>query len=550
VIQDRDIPTDRTVRARLGADAPPSGAEDGPIALIRAVIRAVRRRKLPLAIWVSACVVVAFFYARSQPPVYTTSSVIILEPPRQSGGFSRDTTITSLDLNRVDSELQVIRSERLQAQVFNSLGLIDLPELGPQPPSGMSQLLSGITRIFGGGGGSGASPPADDAQPFPAPSAVDQAWREAFAKFQSRFSARRIGQSYVIEISYSSSDPEISSRVANSAASAYLLQSVAFKAAAASGGAEFVQGRVDALSAQVEDAADAVRRGVLPEGQMPDADGRVIGAALRPLSPSAPRPKLIIAMGGVLGLMSGLFVIAIATALDRSVRSGARLTRETGIACLASVPEGRRAHQLTAIQRDALVTSQPRSPFALAIRDLRTSINLASAPDLRKGNRVIALVAWGPDVGCSMLCMNLAHLMQANGRIVTVVDGDVEGSGRGLTARYALSGPSPEHGTLLDANGIALLPATELRVRVSTFADLRDPAMAELLDFAKARGDVLLDLPPLSESADAKALARHADTVIIVAAAHTSVDDIREAEYHIRSVGVNIIGAIVNRAET
>ena len=163
-------------------------------------------------------------------------------------------------------------------------------------------------------------------------------------------------------------------------------------------GAEIIQARVNALSAQAKAAAAAVAAGAIPDSPTPDADARIIGAALQPLTPSAPRVGLIIALGGILGLTSGFLAVALASALDRSIRTPEDLTRATGLACLATVPEVSRG---TGLSR----------AFAAAIRDLRTSIMVAYSSKRREGNFAVALVSWAPEAGCTLLCTNLAHMI-------------------------------------------------------------------------------------------------------------------------------------------
>ncbi|HEY0212997.1 MAG TPA: Wzz/FepE/Etk N-terminal domain-containing protein [Paenirhodobacter sp.] len=516
----------------------PSGPPDGPIALLRAIGVVLRRRKVPLLLWVAGCMLLALLYARTLPPVYTASASLILQSVGQVGAAGQDPiSPVTLDLNRVDSELQVIRSERLQSRVFESLGLATTAELQPAPPGLLRRMLPD---------GKQPRPPPEAEMAFPVQSAAEQARQAAFAQFRDRFSARRIGQSYVIEISYASSDPELAARVANSAASAYLLQSVAFKAGVAANGGEFVQGRLDSLSAQVESAVNAVRAGTLPDAAMPDADARVIGAALRPLSPSAPRPKLIILAGAVLGLLSGLFALSLAAAMDRRLHDGATLEHETTVTRLALIPAEKR---LTGRQGDLVVALRPNGACAHALRDLRTAIDLAAfdrtPTEPGTNGRIIALAQWAPGTGCSMVTMNLARLIQTGGQPVTVVDADIHGAGRGLTGWYA-----PDHGTdtRIDADGIAVLPVSAVRTHAGALSDMRDPGVARMLGHLRAQGDVLLDLPPLCDGAEALALARHADLVVIVAGSRTTFDQVTQAATRLTRLGVPVIGAAVNNA--
>lgn len=550
-------------------DRPP--ASDGPVALLRTIGAAGRRHKGKLAAWVALCLAAALVYARTTPPTYSASATVLLEPRRQVPSAARETAApSSLDLNHADSELQVIRSERLLSTVFDALALASHPELGSPPPgplralgsraasfvqSGWSTLLAALP--FAGGQASAADPSRAQASP-----AVDPR-RSAFENFARRFSARRVGQSYVLEIAYSSADPELPARVANAAASAYLLQSVAFKADAARSGAEFLQGRLDALSMQVSTAAAAVKGGVLPSLPIPDADARIIGAAQAPLGPSAPRGGLIMAFGGVFGLLSGVFVAALASVFDRRVRRPQDLVRETGLPCLVVVPEAggwRGMARASVFDKAMLVASENAGAFAAAIRDLRTTIEMAWTAGRSEGSPVVAIGSWKAGAGATLLTMNLAQLLNHRGRQVSVFSADFpemrsEGGkdapgGRSLVDAIAGSA-APEQAAYANFNGVRLLPIRSATPQLNRFVDFRDARAALIVAQAKQRGDVLIDLPPLGESADAVALASHADIVVLVAAeGMTSFDELNDALARLQRAGSTVIGVVINRSRS
>jgi Mrp family chromosome partitioning ATPase len=57
---------------------------------------------------------------------------------------------------------------------------------------------------------------------------------------------------------------------------------------------------------------------------------------------------------------------------------------------------------------------------------------------------------------------------------------------------------------------------------------------------------VLVDLPPVADSVDAAAIARHADAVVVVVAAgRSTIDDVKQALRALRGVGANIVGAVL-----
>ncbi|CAN7550070.1 Wzz/FepE/Etk N-terminal domain-containing protein [Bosea sp. LjRoot9] len=530
-------------------------SNDGPVALLRTIGAAGLRHKGRLAIWVALCLAAAAAYVRTTPPTYTAAATVLLEPRRQVPSAAREIAApSSLDLNAADSELQVIRSERLLSTVFDALALSNHPELGPQPP-GLLQMLANRA---------GAALHSVWALSTGAPRAeaslrVDPR-RNAFENFARRFSARRVGQSYVLEISYVSADPELPARVANAAASAYLLQSVAFKADAARSGAEFLQGRLDALSTQVGAAAAAVKAGALPVQPIPDADARIIGAAQAPLGPSSLRGSLILAFAGVFGLLGGVFVAALASVFDRRVRRPQDLLRETGLSCLAAIPEiagGRQQGSASASDSAMLVAREHAGFFAAGIRDLGTAIDIAWATRRSEGSPVVAIGSWRPGTGATLLTMNLAQLLHRRGRRVSVFSADAssargaDGGPAGPSLTDVIASGSTVQAAFANIDGVRLLPIRSETPQLNRFVDFRDVRAGLVIAQARQRGEVLIDLPPLGESSDAAALATHADIVVLVAAeGATSYDELNDALGVLQRAGVTVIGAVINRGRS
>ncbi|WP_162003267.1 lipopolysaccharide biosynthesis protein [Microvirga tunisiensis] len=458
----------------------------------------------------------------------------------------------SLDANQAETELQVIKSERLLTYVFESQNLGKHSDFAFQSPSMFSRMRGYIQAALSN-------------EPTRPPTA-EESRQIAFANFAARVDVRRIGQSYVVDVSFTSSDRELAPRVANAIASAYLWQSLASKTDKARNGAEFVQGRLNALSAQVSAAAAAVAAGTLPTTAVPDADSRVIGAAVQPLGPSAPRRGLIIALGAIIGLTTGFIILIVSQVFDRRIRTREVLIHATGLPCLAIVPEVRRwkgVSRLSEKDMCSLVSLRPEGEFAAAIRDIRTSIMLARSSRQGHGNDVVALVSWTRDAGCTLICANLAHIVRESGAKVTIVDADIRQKGWSLadqspqaaisaplTLADALTSDTPvNESDLLEFEGIALLPGRSSSSRINQLAYLSTPKMAQIFDMARNRSEVLLDLPPLCVGADARAAAQYADVVVLVAAAgRTTRDELAAAVQTLKSAGANVIGAVLNRA--
>jgi len=518
--------------------------EEDPLRLLRHAGSAVWRYRYALAAWIALCVIVAAVVARSTPRSFTAAATILLDPRRPAPVGREIPAPAILDLNRADTEIQVIRSERLLRQVFEGLNLAASEDLAPAPA--MMPL-----RFWPASAATRAAEPPD--------SAARRA--SAFADFTRRVSVRRIGQSYVVEVAYSARDAATAARVANAVAAAYLLQSVTHKLESARAGSEWVQARADNLAAQVAAGATALREGRPPAGPMPDADGRMIGEALVPLAPSAPRPTLIVALGAAVGGATALCFVILIGLLDRRLHTAEAVTSLTGLPCLATIPRVRPrrwAGPLLKRQKHNLVADDPGGEFARAIANLRAGIKLASPTGMSRPGEILALASWTQGTGCSFLAMNLARLAQCMGRRVTVIETDVEDARRSVVQPASaglgslvgfLSYRIPDADLRLeDLSGIARLPAW-LPEDGAAIVDFDGASMGRLLDDRRSRGDVVLDLAPLGEMAVAAALARRADAVIIVAAASRStVDDVQAAARMLAAAGANVVGVVLNRA--
>jgi polysaccharide biosynthesis transport protein len=528
-------------------------SEDGPLALMTAVVAAVKRHKIRLLLWIGICIGLATFSALTISPSYQATATLVLEPRPSAAPVSSVTVVTSpLDVNQAETELQVIKSERLLAYVFDSLRLDKHPDFLVRPPNALDDLKSSIKEAL-------INEPTR-------PSAEEDRRQIAFGQFAERIGVRRVGQSYVVDVSYTSSDPVLAPRVANATVSAYLWQSLAVKADKAKNGAEFVQGRVNALMAQVAAASAAVAAGSLPESATPDADARIIGAAVQPLGPSAPRRGLIIALGGIIGLATGFLILTLHQVFDHRIRTPEALTRATGIPCLATVPEVPRWSRFSR-RSDAelfnLASSHPEGEFAAAIRDIRTSMMLPCTLEQGKDHEVVAVVSWTRDAGCTLICANLASIIHAGGSRVAIIDTDIRHEGRGVTDQMALAPVSVpmtladaltsdahvDQSMLLNRHGVAVLPARSSEPVRNQLAYLSNPKLSQIIDAVRSQSEVLLDLPPLSAGADARAAAQHADAVLlVVVAGRTTSSELASALHALRSVGANVIGTVLNRA--
>ncbi|POF31087.1 GNVR domain-containing protein [Roseibium marinum] len=557
----KDIPASGQIFRRVHPLHPQGEQpERGPQALVELVLAIVFRYKIMLTGCVLAGLVLSAYYASTLPPVYKATASVLLEPKRVVKVDGQSSFQQELNLNRVDSELVVISSERLLSEVFDSLEMSSDPELANREPSTLSRYageakewIAGIlASISGGEGGSNSSA---------ATTATDQSnrdWLTAFSRFSNRVSASRVGQSFVLSVTYASSDAKLASRVANAIVSAYLLQTVNAEYQTLLTGAGTLQGRLDALSEQINTSRDAMMAGRVPDRPIPDANARVIGEAQVPLSPSAPRKSLIAAFGAILGLILGVCLAALRFTLDKKIWKINDLQNKFNGPCLGYIPLPRRLRRrskLAPASVASVIYRHPEGKFPSALRDLRTTIDLICAPFAEKRNSVVALVSWEDSVTPTTVGLGLAELNIRSGHRVTLLDAGCSRNNRSggekrasqtITFADAVVDPSTLDETVLTENPrLLFLPVYSQNSDINLRVDLSGARAKDLIGSLVGRGKILMSLPPLNGSADGLSLSVQADAVIIViTAGKTTLGNVQDAERQLMRVGANLIGTV------
>jgi capsular exopolysaccharide synthesis family protein len=317
-------------------------------------------------------ILAALAYNYSADPLYTARTQIIIDPslPQVLRDTNSDTTST-IDNAQIESQLEVLRSEKIAIAVIDLLKLQEVPEFG-QPTR--------ILHMF-----TGASP-----------ATPEEAQRMALARYQSNLYVRRVGFSYAIEILYTSDSPELAANIANATAEAYIQEQFAARAQAAGRSNAWLEQRIDELRTHMNDAAlnaqefrakrdyriapaRAPAQGN-PAEQSPNADtahrsntieeldatastyrriyesylgaytesvqkqsypvtnARVITAASPLIGQSHPKKKLILVLGGFAGCFLGFAIAFFRQSIDHSVSSARQIREEIGVECLASIP--------------------------------------------------------------------------------------------------------------------------------------------------------------------------------------------------------------------
>ncbi|WP_158266786.1 GumC family protein [Alsobacter soli] len=279
-------------------------------------------------------------YVNTAEPIYLAKTQLLIAT--RTPQLLRDQVgevVFSLDNAQVESQLAVLRSENNSSAVIDRLHLTDDPEFVSPKPG----LLGRITGMFG-------SPP---------PALGDfERRRIAISSFEQGLDVRRVGLSYVIEISFASREADKASRIANATAAAYIDGQVESRLEAARQGSDWLESRISDIRGQLNAAVERVQQlksshdyrvvrepEAGPDGRArptleeleataatyrkiyetflqsyseavqresaPAPDARVITPATRPLSNTYPRTRPILGLSAVLGAMLGFGIALI-----------------------------------------------------------------------------------------------------------------------------------------------------------------------------------------------------------------------------------------------
>jgi polysaccharide biosynthesis transport protein len=333
------------------------------------------------------------------------------------------------------------------------------------------------------------------------------------------------GQSDLVTVTGTGGSPEESARLANT----YVNTFVEMRTRLARD--QIVDARQDVLDELETRGLSSTRRRQLTRqadqlrllASVQDGGVSVAQSAIEPTSPSAPEPSRAGVLGAIIGLLIGTALAFLLENFDRRLRRPRDAERAFGLPVLATIGRG-------GAQRGQVNPALLPASDAHAYRRLR-----ASLPYLRPDAevRTVSVTAAESGSGKSAVAAHLAAAAANSHLRALLIEADARESGlRDLLAADA--GGKPLTAVLDNAQSSLTKSVTRVPLNgdpdfgfdallagpdSSGAEDLMDsPRMRALLDEAGDSYDlVILDAPPVEHVADAAALLRNTDGVVVVA---------------------------------
>ncbi|MET0547009.1 MAG: AAA family ATPase [Caulobacterales bacterium] len=559
-----------------------AAADDGPG--VRSAIGLLMRRHWTIGIVTFAVTALMFAAVLNAPKKYVATAMVLLPPTHQAllGGDAGK--LPPAEQTEVDAELAVLRSPILIGKVIDRLRLDNDPEWNAalRTPAAFTALLTKA-------GISSARQPSGT--------------RAKIIKALERsLSIQQKSNSYVLEVTAVSNNPEKAADVSNAVVDVYLDGQMAKRFAAQAAANEWLSQRLDDLLIEIrqkELALEAFKAKhnltglVRPRPDSPAASelsglerdleaqrgvydnfrqryqelvgmrpaeleqmkqAAEPGTPARSLSLSAP---VLFAVSLVLGVMCGLMAGILIDQMDKGVRGAGDALRKTGRRAIASIPV-LRASDLKPLPAGSrtpwnYILEKPLSAFAESIRNLRTAIMYSVQTGPAK---LVCVTSVRAHDGKTTTALCLAQIAAMSGQKILIIDCDLR---RRLIAKCL--GLSPSAGVLdvvagdvsfadaiiTDAaTGLDILPAIEaLYTPKNVFSS---PAMAELLSRARARYDlIVLNAPATTAASESRIIAVQSDQTIIVARwSKTPTERIRRVVNDLEESGAFVSGLALN----
>ena len=189
-------------------------------------------------------------YVLTTPPMFTAQTSMIIDTHKMQLFRNLEQSANNsnvVDAGMVDSEVELLKSENISLAVIKRFNLANDPEF-VGPDGGIFQTFIRIVSNL-----SGHHPLGHDV-----PETEYERTRRAAAVFANRLTIKRVGLSYIIQISFESLNPKRAAEIADAVANEYIVDQLQAKFQAARQAGGWLRDRLRELREQASTAERAV----------------------------------------------------------------------------------------------------------------------------------------------------------------------------------------------------------------------------------------------------------------------------------------------------
>jgi tyrosine-protein kinase Etk/Wzc len=289
-------------------------------------------------------------------------------------------------------------------------------------------------------------------------------------------------------------------------------------------------------------------------------NSRIVDFAVTPEKPYWPRPGMLLAIAGLLGLTGGSAMVFLRHSLQRHDNYPALLEYQVGLPLYAAIPHSKKQQRLARLidqgkvrEPGILASQDPQDISVESLRGLRTTLEATLASNESK---VIMVSSPAPGMGKSFVSTNLAALLASIKKRVLIIDADMRNgrlhdafsvdrqpglsdllAGRATLGEVIVS--LPEVGVDFIPKGSTVLNPAELLV----IGNLEE-TIEQLKSFYN---HVVIDSPPILGATDPAILGKYADaTFLVVKEGRYTAQELEVSFKRFQQVGIKPNGFIIN----
>lgn len=207
------------------------------------VFAIAKRQRVPIGTGLAIGILIALLYILVAVPRYTAVVDILLDTPKvKAVADSYDTNSLGFEIGGVDSQVELLKAERISLGVIKKLDLKNNPAYAPKPNALLAAIGDGFAAIrdlFGL-----TDPAAEIAKAVEADRVLE---RRIATSLASNLTVKRVGRTYVLELTFTHESSGLAAQIANAFADSYLTDQLDAKYDATTRAAVWLQDRIDEL---------------------------------------------------------------------------------------------------------------------------------------------------------------------------------------------------------------------------------------------------------------------------------------------------------------
>ncbi len=287
--------------------------------------------------------------------------------------------------------------------------------------------------------------------------------------------------------------------------------------------------------------------------QLQQADAKLVEFATLPEVPSAPRPKLMAAVGGAVAASLTIAFVFFNQMTTVTFRTVQELETATGLPVLSSVP----LEPWPGIKQGLkALRANPYSKYGERIRQLRTSLLLANGKDAARSILVLSSV---PGEGKTMTSVALAEMAAFSGKSTILVDFDLRRSTVQKTFGWEFRADLADFITNKCTFDEAIYSPAGFGFDVMAATGPRHDAVEELsvswlkpmiAELKRVYDTVIIDAPAMMVVSDAMILAQVVDTrIFVVGYDSTPRSVVAEGLSKLARMRLGVTGIVLNKLD-